>query len=659
MSSDHPEWDYLFISDLHLSLGYDLERRAYHPREDFFFDEAFFRWLRWADENCVEGRRWELVCVGDTFDFFPVDCAVVAQYFRERERRQQEMDPADAQAVARYWQRQFSEAAPAERVPERIQRLIFEDDVLEGRVQLGLHSADGPAPMSLDGPRVPDWAVSLYARYRPEVAEADVGLAPLAPREGETRARWVSAEKEPTLTPGERYRQARARQRDETFERRYGFLPNPESSAVKLDSICQGHPLFFRALAWFVGRGHRVVFLRGNHDLEIFWPRVQERLREFVVQEYPAAFGIDIEEPLPPGFEERIDFRPGWFYYRRGIFYAEHGCQYELLNACPNPIRPLLPGDEWLLNPDVGGLGVICFHNHLESTFPEWENRGEHAVVLLDLIRRYPFKMLALLIRHAPDFLRMAQRMWLAGREKEQDQEPTEEDCARYAASVGLEPAVVGKIYREGDRPVLLRQALAWTLFSPGGHVVKILLLLMLIALLVGAGVLWYLVVAPALADRIPADLLFATAGPALQILAKILLWLAPPAAYAIVRSRTRQRYSESLLFDAACRIHDHMRDQDPDLRYYILGHDHQADTRPMERKGDGHHVYYLNTGTWTPHFAEGKRRLQTLGREIQFTFARLVQDKSGHGYAADLLRWNDDAGRADPQVTPPAQPEA
>jgi hypothetical protein len=123
------------------------------------------------------------------------------------------------------------------------------------------------------------------------------------------------------------------------------------------------------------------------------------------------------------------------------------------------------------------------------------------------------------------------------------------------------------------------------------------------------------------------------------------------------VQRRIRQQYSGSLLFDAACRIHDHLRDRDPDLRYYILGHDHEADTRPMERKGDGHHVYYLNTGSWTPCFAEGKRRLQTLGREVQFTFARLVQDE--HGYEADLLRWNDDAKRADPQITPPAQPDA
>jgi UDP-2,3-diacylglucosamine pyrophosphatase LpxH len=655
MSGDYPEWDYLFVSDLHLSLGYDPERRAYHPREDFFFDEAFFRWLRWADENCAEGRRWELVFVGDTFDFFPVDRAVVAQYFQERDRRQKEIDPADPWGVARYWQRQFSKAAPAERVPERIQRLIFEDDVLEGQVRLEALSFDRPTSMSLDGTTVPAWAASLYARYRPEVAEADVPLALRAPLAGEAEAFWVSAEEEPTLTPGERRRQARARHRDEEFERRYGFLPNPESSADKLHSIYQGHPRFFRALAWFVGQGHRVVFLRGNHDLEIFWPRVQERLREFVAREHSAAFAIEAGQPLPPGFEERIDFRPGWFYYRRGIFYAEHGSQYELLNACPNPIRPLLPGDDRLLNPDVGGLGVICLHNHLESAFPEWENRGDCAVALLDLIRRYPFKMLAILIRHAPDFLRMAQRLWLAGKEK--DQEPTEGDCARYAASLGLEPTVVRKIYRAGDTPFLLRRPLAWLLFSPGGHVVKVLLLLVLAALLIGAGALWYLVVAPALADRIPADLLFSTVGPALQILAKILLWLAPPAAYAIVRRRVQQRYSESFLFDAARCVHEHLREQDLDLRYYILGHDHQADTRPMEQKGDGRHVYYLNTGSWTPCFAEGKRRLQTLGREIQFTFTRLAQGE--HGYEADLLCWNDDAGRADLQITPPAQPGA
>ena len=677
MSGDHPEWDYLFVSDLHLSLGYDPERRAYYAREDFFFDEAFFRWLRWADERCAEGRRWELVFVGDTFDFFPVDREAVAEYLQERTRRRREMDLADPRAVARYWQTQFGQAALAEEgwAPESVQRLLFEGDVLEGRVRLEPLSPERAVPLSLDaapvpepparpsaldGAPVPEWAVRLYHRYQPEGAgpAQEPGMPPLAleaPAEGERVVFRVAGEERPALTPGERSRQERARQRDESFERRYGFLPTSEKSARKMASIYQGHPRFFRALAWFVGRGHRVVFLRGNHDLELFWPQVQEWVREYVAREYPAAFDHDVGHPLPSGFEERIVFRPGWFYYRRGVFYAEHGSQYELLNACPNPIHPLLPGDEWLLNPDVGGLGVICFHNHLENEYPEWENRGDCGVVLFDLIRRDPFRTLAILVRHAPDFVRMAQRLWLV--EKQGDQGPTEEDYAWYASLVGLEPEVVREVYRGGDTPLLLRRSLAWLLFSPGGHVVKLLLLLALAALAVGGGALWYLVVAPALAGQIPTSFLFATVGPALQLLAKLLLWLAPPAAWAFVRRRIAKQYSELYLFEAVRRIHDYLREEDPGLRYYFVGHDHRADVQPVERREDGRHVYYLNTGSWTPCFAEGTRRLQTLGREVQFTFARLVRGE--RGYEADLLCWNDDAGRADPQVIPPAQPEA
>jgi UDP-2,3-diacylglucosamine pyrophosphatase LpxH len=656
MSGDHPKWDYLFVSDLHLSQGYDPERRTYHAREDFFFDEPFFRWLRWADENCAQGRRWELVFVGDALDFFPVDQEAVAQYCRERARRQRELDLSDARQVAQYWQRQFGQAVPTERAPERIQRLIFEDDVLAGRLEL-VPRFPGRAPTtSPDATPVPEWAARLYAHYRPEVAEAPrKGDAPFALQtlaEEEAAAFRAAGEGEPVPTSGERSRQDRAHQLDVAFEQQYAFLPTPEKSADKLASIYRGHPLFFRALAWFVGQGHRLVFLRGNHDLELFWPRVQERLREFVAREYPAAFGYDEGHPLPPDFQERIDFRPGWFYYRRGAFYAEHGCQHEMLNASPNPIRPLMPRNEHLLSPDVGCLGVLCLHNHLESEHPEWENRGDHTRVLVDLIRREPFKMLAILIRHAPDFLRMAQRLWMAGKEK--DLRPTEEDCCQYAGTVGLDPGMVRKIYDAGDTPLLLRRPLAWLLFSPGGHVVKVLLLLALAALAVGLVALWYLVVTPALAGLIPGDFPYATVGSASQLLAKFLLWLAPPVVYALVRRRRKRQHSGPFLFEAARRIYAHLQEEDPSLRYYIAGHDHQPDTRIVERREDGRHVYYLNTGSWTPWFAEGEQRLRTLGQEVQFTFARLVKGEGG--YEADLLRWNDDAGRADPQIVPAAR---
>jgi hypothetical protein len=102
-------------------------------------------------------------------------------------------------------------------------------------------------------------------------------------------------------------------------------------------------------------------------------------------------------------------------------------------------------------------------------------------------------------------------------------------------------------------------------------------------------------------------------------------------------------------------RVHDHLKAADPDLGFYIVGHDHRPDVQIVERRDDGRHVYYLNTGSWTPWFAHGERRLQTLGQEVQFTFVQLTQGEDG--YRADLLRWNDDAGRVERQIVPFAAP--
>ncbi|MGD1994660.1 MAG: hypothetical protein PVI59_15810 [Anaerolineae bacterium] len=648
MADDRSKWDYLFISDLHLALGYDPERRAYHAREDFFFDEVFFRWLRWADESCAQGRRWELVMVGDLLDFLPVDDTALEAYFAERERRRRQFDLSDPEQTARYWREQFG-APPEARAPERVQRMLFEDDLLRQWVQLSPVDPEGVTPLTADLTPVPEWALRVYADHHPDAALEGSDWTVQAP--GGNRSTAFLAQVTPNMSapPDPIERPAI----DPDFERRYGFIPTPEKSADKATSIYQGHPIFFRALAWFVGRGHRLVFVRGNHDLELYWPQVQDRLRSHIAAEYRAAFDCAPEDPLPPDFQERIDFRPGWFHYRRGVFYAEHGKQYEPLDSCPNPIRPVMPGDPWVLSPPVGSLGVISLHNPLEDAFPEWENRGQHAVVLLELMQRYPLRMLSTVVGHGLDFMRMARRLWMAGRRK--DLGPTEADFSAYGALVDLSPETVEAIYQEIDPPLLQRKGLAWLLFSPGGHVVKGLMLLVLAALGLGAALLWYLVLVPALAALIPDQLFFDAAGSALQLLAKVLLWAVPPVAYELGRRELEKRYPELFLKQAMERVHAHLKVADPDLRFYIVGHDHRPDIQIVERRDDGRHVYYLNTGSWTPWFARGERRLQTLGQEVQFTFVQLTQGEDG--CRAGLLRWNDDAGRVERQIVPFAAP--
>lgn len=655
MDESAPRYDYLFASDLHVSLGYDPERRAYHAREDFFFDEPFFRWLHWADRTCAPGRRWELVFVGDTLDFLPVDLEVVRRYFEERDRRWRELDAGDRQQVVAYWRRQFGDdehLPPQEQVPDWVRWVFFEDDVREGLVRLTPSRRQEMLAPALEvaGPPAPDWAVHLYGGLDPSVVKAARVIVPTfalgrVSAQPEVAFRVVEGK---ALPAG----RERDRRREEAFERRYGFLPTQAKSMARLYFIYRGHPLFFRALGWFVGRGHRVVFLRGNHDLELFWPGVQALLRRFVAREIPSAFDSD-RPPSPPDLEQQIRFDPAWFYYHPGLFYAEHGNQYEPIDSCPNFLRPLLPSDRRFLNPPVGSMGVTTVVAKMEDEYPEWENRGKHATVILELIRRYPHQAFLIATRHVRDYLWMAQRLWKATQGEEQ--KPTEDDFGQYAALTGLPPETVRAIYYEWDPPLLMRRPLAWFLFSPGGHVLKALLLLIATALVVGGGLLWYLVIAPSLAGLIPSNFLSAAIGPTLQLLSKIILWLAPPLIMEALRRTFARWYPEPLMYWAARRVHHHLREVDPDLRFYILGHSHRTDARIVERRQDNKHVYYLNTGCWFPGFVEGTRRLQTLGQDVQFTFVRLIRQAGG--VEADLLRWNDDAGRAERQIVPPARP--
>lgn len=98
-------------------------------------------------------------------------------------------------------------------------------------------------------------------------------------------------------------------------------------SLFKLEQIIQDHPNWFAALAEFVERGHKVVFIIGNHDLEVHWPGVQARIRR--------AVGLHDEN------DPRVVFCE-WFYLSGGDTFVSHGHQYDPYCVTPDPIYPLI-----------------------------------------------------------------------------------------------------------------------------------------------------------------------------------------------------------------------------------------------------------------------------------------------------------------------------
>ena len=88
-----------------------------------------------------------------------------------------------------------------------------------------------------------------------------------------------------------------------------------EDSVRKMGLIIAGHQPFFAALGRFVRHGpprRSVTFIKGNHDVNLHWPAVQERIRQ--------AIGATGGRRSLLVFEERCVSREG--------IYVEHGNQY-------------------------------------------------------------------------------------------------------------------------------------------------------------------------------------------------------------------------------------------------------------------------------------------------------------------------------------------
>lgn len=146
------------------------------------------------------------------------------------------------------------------------------------------------------------------------------------------------------------------------LEKKRGLEPEEEKSVDKIRVILGDHREWCEALRWFLERGHRVVFVIGNHDLELHWKSVQ----------------IEILNILELTAEERTRVRfVEWFYISNEDTLIEHGNQYDPYCLCDDPINPFvldynrvqvrLPFGDWACRYLVNGMGF--FNPHVDSNF--------------------------------------------------------------------------------------------------------------------------------------------------------------------------------------------------------------------------------------------------------------------------------------------------
>ena len=107
-------------------------------------------------------------------------------------------------------------------------------------------------------------------------------------------------------------------------ERKFGLKSSPNETIWKIDRIVKTHENIFRALTSFIKHGNKVVFISGNHDAELFWEDVREKVINILSSFLEEKGGVDIKT--------NIEFKP-WADYEPGIYWIEHGSQYESYNS--------------------------------------------------------------------------------------------------------------------------------------------------------------------------------------------------------------------------------------------------------------------------------------------------------------------------------------
>ena len=129
-------------------------------------------------------------------------------------------------------------------------------------------------------------------------------------------------------------------------------------SLDKLDTIVKGHPEIFAALKAFQRDGNAVTLASGNHDVDLYWPGVQARIR--------AEAGLGV----------RFEAGREWVDRHDGMLQIGHGHMEDVANRFSNWCRPVVTSDFGVecLEMCPGTLFMVKFVNRLEAAYPFADN---------------------------------------------------------------------------------------------------------------------------------------------------------------------------------------------------------------------------------------------------------------------------------------------
>jgi len=409
-------------------------------------------------------------------------------------------------------------------------------------------------------------------------------------------------------------------EKEKAYICKYGAKTDEASTILKLEKIARGHPVFFDSLHNFLAKGNRLTIIIGNHDIELFWPGVQECFRRLVrVDELASKAGVS------ESMAANVRFSP-WFYYDRDYsFYAEHGNQYEELNSFRYFLYPVLPRRQSELNLPVGSLFVRYLLNKVERINPFADNIKPNTKYIAWVLKNNPLsvrRLLKLLGQFVVTLAKSYRRsgslssyssLDIAKFQQETDQRMAEL-CREYAlqGDPGAPNHPLRRIIGLHKRPIndsksrfLWREFFAYLdvwLFLIGGMGGGLLLILALFFS-------WSSVVS------------------GVALVAFIISITAGDIFFSIGSNMSKENIR------AVEAIYGYLNSSDNVVRYLTFGHTHEPEIAKIGDDG-----LYFNTGTWGVIFDDQEALLREKKQ-----FAALILDEPGA--EPRLMRWNDGLG--------------
>ena len=146
------------------------------------------------------------------------------------------------------------------------------------------------------------------------------------------------------------------------LEKIRGLSSEENKSRFKMNIILDDHFIFVETIREFIKNGNKVVFIIGNHDMELHWLSVREEIIN--------RLDLNTEQ------RERIRFCE-WFFVSNGDTLIEHGNQYDEYCVCNNPIHPIIKHNhKFYVRLPFGNLagkiilnGMGLMNPHVDSSF--------------------------------------------------------------------------------------------------------------------------------------------------------------------------------------------------------------------------------------------------------------------------------------------------